>query len=107
MKKVILAGNAITAEILISYVVKDERYKLLGLMVDDQYINDSGVQGLDCIALSQLRDKYGPEDCSVIMAIGYGNINRGRESMFLRLKRWAIKSKHIFIQTQKYIQIIC
>jgi sugar O-acyltransferase (sialic acid O-acetyltransferase NeuD family) len=86
MKKVILVGNAITAEILLCYLAQDGRYQVLGLTVDDEFINQYGIQGIDSIALSQLRNVYDPQDCAVIMAMGYNDINRSRESMFHRLK---------------------
>lgn len=86
MKKVILAGNAITADILICYLAQDSRYQVLGLTVDDGFLQGGGVQGLNTIALSQLRENHDPQDCAVIMAMGYNDINRSRESMFHRLK---------------------
>ena len=36
---VILAGNAITAEILKSYLASDDRYQVVGLTVDDEYVD--------------------------------------------------------------------
>jgi sugar O-acyltransferase (sialic acid O-acetyltransferase NeuD family) len=86
MKKVILAGNAITADILNCYIAQDDRYRVLGLTVDDDFLQRGGIQGLDSIALSHLREIHGPQDCSVIMAMGYNDINRSRESMFHRIK---------------------
>lgn len=86
MKNVILAGNAITADILNCYIAQDDRYRVLGLTVDDDFLQRGGIQGLDSIALSNLREIHGPQDCSVIMAMGYNDINRSRESMFHRIK---------------------
>lgn len=86
MKKIILAGNAITADILNCYLAQDDRYQVIGLTVDDEYVEKGGIQGLDSIALSQLKNVYDPQGCTVIMAMGYDDINRSRESMFLRLK---------------------
>lgn len=86
MKKIVLAGNAITADILNSYLSKDDRYQVIGLTVDDDFLGSGGIQGLDSIALSRLKDVYSPQDCSVIMAMGYNDINRSRESMFHRIK---------------------
>jgi len=86
MKKIILAGNAITADILNCYLAQDNRYQVIGLTVDDEFVSQGGIQGLDSIALSQLADVYDPQDCAVIMAMGYDDINRSRESMFHRLK---------------------
>jgi len=86
MKKIILAGNAISADILNSYLAQDKRYKVIGLTVDDAFIQKGGIQGLDSIALSRLKEISRPQDCSIIMAMGYNDINRSRESMFHRLK---------------------
>lgn len=86
MKKIILAGNAITADILNSYLALDARYQVLGLTVDDEYLHQGGIVGRESIALSRLKEIHAPQDCAVIMAMGYSDINRSRESMFLRLK---------------------
>lgn len=86
MKKIILAGNAITADILNCYLARDDRYQVIGLTVDDEFVLRGGIPGLDSIALSQLKNTYVPQECAIIMAMGYNDINRSRESMFHRLK---------------------
>jgi sugar O-acyltransferase (sialic acid O-acetyltransferase NeuD family) len=86
VKKIILAGNAITADILNSYLTQDHRYQVIGLTVDDEFLERGGIEGLDSIALSRLSNVYCSEECSVIMAMGYDDINRSRESMFHRIK---------------------
>jgi sugar O-acyltransferase (sialic acid O-acetyltransferase NeuD family) len=91
MKKIIFAGNAITADILNCYLAQDDRYQVIGLTVDDEFVAQGGIQGLDSIALSQLGDVYDPQDCAVIMAMGYDDINRSRESMFRRLKEMGFR----------------
>jgi len=86
MKKIIFAGNAITADILNCYLAHDNRYQVIGSTVDDDFMESGGVKGLDTIALSRLCEVHSPQDCAVIMAMGYDDINRSRESMFQRLK---------------------
>lgn len=87
MKKIVLAGNAVTAGILNSYLALDPRYEVIGLTVDDEFLASGGIDGLDSIPLSQLSEMQKTEDFSIIMAMGYGDINRSRESMFKRLKQ--------------------
>lgn len=87
MKKVVLAGNAVTAEILFDYLARDDRYQVIGTTVDDEFANQGGVAGLETIALSQLPGVHAPGDCSIIMAVGYNDINRTRETMFHSLKK--------------------
>ena len=91
MKKIILAGNAITADILNCYLAQDDRYRVMGLTVDDEFVPQGGIQGLDTIALSQLGNVYDPQQCAVIMSMGYNDINRSRESMFHRLKEMGFR----------------
>lgn len=87
MKKVILAGNATTADILNSYLARDDRYEVIGLTVDDDYVEQGSVSGFgSSIALSKLEDTHNPQDCVIIMAMGYDDLNKTRQSMFQRLK---------------------
>lgn len=85
-KKVVLAGNAITADILYAYLGGDDRYEVLGLTVDDEYVAEGTIKGVPSIGLSQLAGEFAPDTCSIIMAVGYDDLNRVRESLFVRLK---------------------
>jgi len=86
MKKIILAGNAITADILYSYLRADSRYEVVGLTVDDEFISQGGIEGVPSVGLSQLPERFPSHSCSVVMAVGYNDLNKVRESLFLRLK---------------------
>lgn len=84
--KVILAGNAITAGLLYSYLRVDNRYEVLGLTVDDEFLSQGVVSGLKAVGLSRIKESFPSESCRVIMAVGYNDLNRVRESLFMRLK---------------------
>lgn len=86
MMKVILVGNAITADILYSYLRNDKRYEVIGLTVDDEFLDKGEVAGLAAVGMSRVRETFQPETCRIVMAVGYDNLNRGRESLFVRLK---------------------
>jgi sugar O-acyltransferase (sialic acid O-acetyltransferase NeuD family) len=86
MSKVILAGNAITADILSAYLARDNRYQVIGSTVDDDFLASGSVNGVESTPLSRLADTFKPQDCAVVMAMGYNDLNRVRESMFQRLK---------------------
>ena len=87
MKKVVLAGNSITADILSSYLAMDKRYEVVGLTVDDEFVDKGGISDLETIPLSQLVEGKNPQGHSVIMAMGYNDLNQSRESMYKRLKK--------------------
>jgi sugar O-acyltransferase (sialic acid O-acetyltransferase NeuD family) len=86
MKKVILAGNAITADILNEYLLQDPRYEVIGLTVDDEYVNQGGIEGVETVPLSKLQQRYDVADYVIIMAVGYNGLNRNREALFDRVK---------------------
>lgn len=86
MKKVLLAGNGITANIVSAYLRQDSRYQVLACVVDDEYVSSQGVEGLPTLKFSQLEISHPVDEVVIIMAMGYDDLNRSRESMFLRLK---------------------
>ena len=84
--KIVLAGNAITAEILCAYLRQDARYEIAGLVVDDEFVARGGIGGCRTMGLSEARNVYSPDTHRVIMAMGYNDLNRTREAMFDNLK---------------------
>ncbi len=91
MKKILLAGNAIAANILYGYLAKDSRYQVMGLTVEDDFVGTGGIEGIETIPISRICDLYKPQDHEVIMAIGYHSLNRVRETLFNRLKSFGYK----------------
>ncbi|MBX9595760.1 MAG: acetyltransferase [Roseomonas sp.] len=86
MKRIVLAGNAVTAEILVRYLQADPRYQVIGLTVDDAYVEGGSRFDLPVIGLSRLAETFPAADCAIVMAMGYGMVNAHRRSMFERLK---------------------
>lgn len=86
MKKILLAGNAITAEILFAYLQHDARYEVAGFTVDDEFVAQGGIGGYRTVGLSEVAGVFSHESHHVIMAMGYNDLNRSRETMFERLK---------------------
>ena len=86
MKKILLAGNAITAEILSAYLRRDARYEVAGFTVDDEFVAQGGVGGYRTVGLSEAISAFSPDTHRVIMAMGYSDLNRSRETMFGRLR---------------------
>lgn len=87
MKKILIAGNGITAEIICAYLRSDSRYEVVGLAVEDEYANLGAVNGYQSFGLSSLGETFSPATHSVIVAIGYDNLNQTRERIFFKLRR--------------------
>ncbi|MCW5299433.1 acetyltransferase [Herbaspirillum lusitanum] len=86
MRRIVLAGNAVTADILNAYLAHDKRYHVVGSTVDDDFLQAGRVNDMESVPLSRLKEVFKPEDCTILMAMGYNDLNRVRESMFHRLK---------------------
>jgi len=86
VKKVVFAGNAISAEILYSYISRDERYEVVATTVDEDFLHLGSFDKVPGVALSQLRESYPSSEVCIIMAVGYDNLNKTRESLFGRLR---------------------
>jgi sugar O-acyltransferase (sialic acid O-acetyltransferase NeuD family) len=86
MKKVLLAGNGITAEILSVYLRTDSRYEIGALVVGDEFVTQGGISGFTTVGLSEVVENFPPSTFRVIMAMGYNDLNRSREEMFNMLK---------------------
>jgi sugar O-acyltransferase (sialic acid O-acetyltransferase NeuD family) len=86
MKKVMLAGNAITAELLRAYLSRDTRYDVAGFTADDEFVAKGSAACSPSVGLSESVRAFPPATHSVIMAAGYNDLNRTREGLFTRLK---------------------
>lgn len=87
MKKIVLAGNSITAEILYAYLRHDRRYQVVAATVDDEFVATGSLDGVPSIPLSRLSVEHPPAGVAIIMAMGYNDLNRSRASLFERLRR--------------------
>jgi sugar O-acyltransferase (sialic acid O-acetyltransferase NeuD family) len=87
MKKILLVGNGVTSEILYDYLRHDNRYEIAGLTVDDEFLGKSVLRGCRIVGLSEVTSAFSTDTHRVVMAMGYNDLNRIRESMFFRLKK--------------------
>ena len=86
MKKILIAGNSITAEILYAHLQNDTRYEVAGFAVDDAFVTQESIDGYRVVGFSEVVSAFPPSTHHVLMAVGYDNLNRTRETMFDRLK---------------------
>lgn len=91
MQKLIIIGNTSTAEIMYGYTKSDKRYLIEAFSVDKEYIKEKKICGIKIVDLNDLNKIYNPKDYSVIIGIGYKNLNRNREDIFKRVKKLGFK----------------
>lgn len=86
MQKIILIGNAISAEIMQAYLLQDPRYQTVAFCVDRDYIKEKTKLGLPVIDFEQLLQNYTSDQHRIIIAVGYSKQNKVRQRMFQRIK---------------------
>lgn len=91
MKNLIIVGNSVTANIMIGYLSLDPRFNIICTVVDEKYMNIGNNLGIKCVGLTGIQKYYNPTNHYVLMAVGYGNLNKTRQSLFERLKKLGYK----------------
>lgn len=86
MQNIIIIGNAITADIIFSYLKNDKRYRVAGFAVDKDYIADKALHGLPVHDIATLADTASPQTHNIIIGAGYQKLNATRASLFTRVK---------------------
>lgn len=86
MKTVVLAGNAVAASLIAAFMRGDARYRIVAATADDAYAEGSQIEPIPTVPLSRLAETHPPGEVAIVMAMGYGDLNRSRESLFDRLK---------------------
>lgn len=86
MRKIIVIGNEHSANLLNEYIKQDNRYYIEAFSVDAEFITENTLFSRPVLDLEKLQSHYHPEGWTVLIAIGYGNLNRNRENIFVRLK---------------------
>jgi sugar O-acyltransferase (sialic acid O-acetyltransferase NeuD family) len=86
MKRIVLAGHAVTADVLRRYLEHDQRYTLAGFTVDDAFLTSGENSTAPVVGVSRLLEVFPPGEFTILMAMGYANVNSDRRSMFERLK---------------------
>lgn len=93
-KRIVLVGNAITADIFHAYLEADSRYEVVAATVDDAYVDGGDLKGLELVPFSTLSSRFKPGDVNFLMAMGYSGINLYREQKFhqIRSMGYAVES---------------
>tara|TARA_B110000027_G_scaffold122601_1_gene137728 strand:+ start:733 stop:1401 length:669 start_codon:yes stop_codon:yes gene_type:complete len=87
MKKVIIIGNSIAAEIIYGYLENDTRFEVVCFSVDKEYIKESHKFGLKVEDFDELVPLYPKEQFDVILGIGYNDVNQTRAHFFNKVKK--------------------
>lgn len=86
MKKIIIAGNSSAAELLNEYLKHDSRYQVVAFAVDHEFILGKTFLSRPVFSLEEIVETYPSSNHTVLLGIGYSDLNRTRERIYSRLK---------------------
>ena len=90
----LIFGDSVLAEVLYETIQQDDadRYSIVGFVVDDAFFSNANFCGKRVYKYSELKNYFNQSDVEILLAVGYKNMNRFRQKLYLRLKQdgWRI-----------------
>lgn len=87
MKKVIIFGSGLIAELAHYYFTSDSNIEVAGFTVDEDYVNEDSFLGLPLISFNRITNHFPPDKYDFFIALSYSNYNILREEKFKAAKR--------------------
>lgn len=91
MKKLIIFGNTVVAELAHFYFTRDGEYKVIAFTVDQSFLDKSEFNGLPNVAFENLDEQFDKNDFELFLAIGPNKMNNFRENKFIEAKNKGYK----------------
>lgn len=86
MKKLIIFGNTVVAELAQFYFTRDSEYEVVAFTVNRIYMDKEEFNGLPIIPFEDLEEKYDNKSYEIFLAIGPNKMNDIREKKFYDIK---------------------
>lgn len=87
MNEIVIFGLGDNAELAKYYFEHDSKYKVIAFTVDEPYKDREIFCGLPVIGFEDISDNYDNTAIGMFIAIGYGDMNKNRESAYHRAKK--------------------
>jgi sugar O-acyltransferase (sialic acid O-acetyltransferase NeuD family) len=86
LKPVVIFGSGPYAQVAAVYLARDSPRTVVGYTVDDEYTNGETLQGLPLLPFSAFSSLYPPGSADLLVAVGFGGVNRTRREIFERCR---------------------
>jgi len=86
MKKLIIFGEGVYADIVHQYFTDDTEYEVVAFTAEKEYIKTNKYLNLPMVPFSEVQSLYPPEEYELFVAIGYKEMNRLRERIYFESK---------------------
>jgi sugar O-acyltransferase (sialic acid O-acetyltransferase NeuD family) len=82
MKKVVIFGTSDFAQVAYVYLSKDSPYEVAAFTVNEQYIGEKKLLGLDVVPFERLEESHPPDRFAMFVAIGFKRVNKARAEVY-------------------------
>ena len=82
MKKVIIFGTGYFGRLVHVYLSKDSRYEIAAFTLNEAYITDRNIMGVDVVPFETIQDTYPPDKYTMFIAVGYQRVNQARAEIY-------------------------
>lgn len=91
MKKLVIFGTGLIAEVAHFYFSIDTDYETVGFTNASDFIKDPEFRGLPVIPFERIEDQYLPADYELFIALGYNKTNQVRQRRYMEAKEKGYK----------------
>lgn len=86
MKRLVIFGAGKIADVMSDYFSRDSDFQVVAHTCEPSFASDTHHRGLPLIPYDDLSRRFPPESCWLHVAVGYHQLNRVRERIFLDAK---------------------
>jgi len=86
MKKLVIFGQGLYAEIVHQYFTDDSDYEVVAFTLDDDFITEDTYLGLPLVPFSQVQNLYPPTKYDMHVGLSYTNLNHLRKERYSQAK---------------------
>jgi len=86
MKKTIIFGAGLIAEVAYYYLKNDSIYDVVAFTVDNDFINKKELFGLPIVSFDKVEQNYSPDAYNMLVAVGYQGLNEFRAKKYYEAK---------------------
>ena len=91
MKKVVIFGTSVFAEIVYFYLTHDSPNQVIAFTVHEKFMDKKKFLGLPVVPFETIEKKYPPEKYTMFIAVGYQKMNKPRAKIFRDAKNKGYK----------------
>ncbi|MFX0198341.1 MAG: acetyltransferase [Candidatus Hodarchaeota archaeon] len=87
MKKVVVFGTSDFGRLAYVYLSKDSPHEVAAFTLNEDYITEKTIMGLDVAPFENIEEAYPPDRYSIFVAVGYKRVNKARAEIYNACKQ--------------------